>query len=45
MSQMHEKKELCRVKKGLDERTDEGMFRLFGHMERMESDRIAMRVM
>ena len=28
--------ELCRVKKGLDERIDEGVLRWFGHVERME---------
>ena len=34
-------RELCRVKKGLDERTDESVLRWFGHVER---DRIATRV-
>ena len=34
-------KELCGVKKGLDERIDEGMLRWFDHVER---DRIAKRV-
>ena len=34
-------RELCRVKKGLDERIDEGVFWQFGHVERMENDRIA----
>ena len=29
-------RELCGVKKGLDERMDEGMLRWFGHVERME---------
>ena len=33
--------ELCRVKKGLDERIDEGMLWWFSHVQRMESDRIA----
>ena len=28
------------VKKGLDERIDEGALLWFGHMERMENDRI-----
>ena len=37
-------RELCKLKKGLDERIDEGLLRWFGHMERMERDRIAMRV-
>ena len=30
--------------KGLDERIDEGVLRWFGHVERMERDRIAKRV-
>ena len=34
-------KELCGVKKGLDERIDEGVLRWFGHVE---GDRIAKRV-
>ena len=34
-------RELCRVKKGLDERIDEGLLRWFGHVRRMESVRIA----
>ena len=29
-------KELCRVKKGLDERIDEGVLRWFGHVEKIE---------
>ena len=29
------------VKKGLDERIDEGVLQCFGHVARMESDRIA----
>ena len=34
-------KELCRWKKGLDERIDEGILRWFSHVERIERDRIA----
>ena len=34
-------KELCEVKKGVDERIDEGVLPWFGQMERMEKDRIA----
>ena len=30
--------------KGVEERIDEGVLRWFGHMERMEKDRIAKRV-
>ena len=37
-------RELCGVKKGLDERIDGGVIRWFGHVERMESERIAKRV-
>ena len=37
-------RELCRVKKGLDERTDKGVLRWFDHVERKERDRIAKRV-
>ena len=37
-------RELCGVKKGLDERIDEGELQWFGHVERMENDRIAKRV-
>ena len=37
-------RELCRVKKGLDERIDEGVFRWFPHVERMERVMIAKRV-
>ena len=37
-------RELCRVKKGLEERIDEGMLWCFGPVERMERDRIAKRV-
>ena len=35
---------LCGVTKGVDERIDESVLRWFGHVERMENDRIAMRV-
>ena len=31
------------MKKGLDERIDEGVLQWFGHVERMERDRIAKR--
>ena len=37
-------RELCGVKKGLDERIDEGVLRWFGHGERMKMDMIAKRV-
>ena len=37
-------KEFYGVTKGLDERIGEGVLRWFGHMERMEKDRIAKRV-
>ena len=37
-------KELCGVTKGLDEKVDEGVLRWYGHVERMENDRIAKRV-
>ena len=37
-------RELCGVKKGLDERMNEGVLRWFDHVERMERDRIAKRV-
>ena len=37
-------KELCGVKKGLDERIDDSVLRWFGHVERMEKDRIGKRV-
>ena len=37
-------RELCGVKKGLDEGIDKDVLRRFGHVERMESDRIAKRV-
>ena len=32
------------VKQGLDEKIDEGVLRWFGHVERIENDRIAKRV-
>ena len=35
--------ELCGVKKGLDERNDEGVLWWFGHAENMERDKIAKR--
>ena len=37
-------RELCGVKEGLDERNNEGVLRWFGHVERMERDKIAMKV-
>ena len=37
-------RKLCGVTKGLYERIDEGVLQWFGHVERMERDRIAMRV-
>ena len=37
--------ELCGVKKSLDERIDEGVFRWFLHVEKMERDKIAKSVM
>ena len=37
-------RELCGVKKGLDERIDEGVLQWFGLVERMEKDRIAKRI-
>ena len=37
-------REMCGVKKDLDERIDEGVLRWFGHVKRMERDRIAKRV-
>ena len=36
-------KQLCGVTKGLDEEIDEVVLRWFGHVERMENDRIAKR--
>ena len=37
-------RELSGVKKGVDERIDEGVLRWYGRVERMERDRIAKRV-
>ena len=37
-------RELCGVKKGQDERIDEGVLQWFCHVERMERDRITKRV-
>ena len=37
-------RQLCRVTKGVEEKIDEGVLRPFGHVERMENDRIAKRV-
>ena len=37
-------RELCGVKKGLDERIDEGVLRWLGHVEKMESDGIVKRI-
>ena len=37
-------RELCGVKKGLDERIDEGVLQWLGNVQRMESDMIAKRV-
>ena len=37
-------RELCRMRKGLDERIDEGNLRWFSHVERMERDRITKKV-
>ena len=34
-------RKLCGVKKGVGEKVDEGVFRWFGHVERMQNDRIA----
>ena len=34
-------RELCRVKRDLDERIDEGILRWFDHVEKIERDRIA----
>ena len=38
------KREFCGVKKGLNERIDEGVISWFGHVERMENDRFAKRI-
>ena len=37
-------REFCGVKKGVDERIDEGVLRWFGHVEKRERDRIDKRV-
>ena len=37
-------RELCRVKKGGDERIDEGIICWFDYVKRMEKDRFAKRV-
>ena len=37
-------RELCGATKEVEERVDEGVLRWLGHVERMENDRIAMRV-
>ena len=37
-------RELCRMMKGVDERIDEGVLQGFGHVERMEKERISKRV-
>ena len=37
-------RELCGIKKGLDEIIAESVLRWFGHVERMERDRISKRV-
>ena len=37
-------RELCGVKKGLDERIDEGILQWISHVERRERDRIAKRL-
>ena len=34
-------RQLCGVMKGVDEKINEGALRCFGHVERMENDRIA----
>ena len=39
------RREWCGVKKGLDERNDEGLLSWLGHVEKMKSDRIAKSVM
>ena len=37
-------RQLCRVTKSTDEKIDEGILRWFGHVKRMNKDRIAKRV-
>ena len=37
-------REFCGVTKGVEERINESVLRWFGHVERMENDRIAKRV-
>ena len=37
-------RQLCGVTKGIEENIDEGVFRRFSYVERMENDRIAKRV-
>ena len=37
-------RELCGVTKGVDEKSDENVLRLFGHVERMKNDIISKRV-
>ena len=37
-------RDLCGVRKSLDEKIDGGILRWFGHLERMERDMIATRV-
>ena len=37
-------RELCGVTRGVDERIDEGVLQWFGHVERMEKEKIAKRV-
>ena len=38
-------RELCGLTKEVDEKTDEGILRWFGHVERIENDNIAKRVL
>ena len=37
-------RQLCEVTKGVDKKMDEGVLQWFGHVERMENNRIAKRV-
>ena len=37
-------RELCGVMKGVDENFDEGVLQWFGHIKRIENDRIAKRI-